>query len=99
MTGLKKVEGVRWEVQRRCKETTGLLGFFNTSQEIAQSEGSLAGPNFMPLSYRAWLAVLSCTSRPCIISDRGTSLMCIETTMYNTASVHKYCRLKMENIK
>ena len=46
MTGLKKIEGGRWEAKRSRKEKTGLLGLFNISQEIAQNEGSLAGLNF-----------------------------------------------------
>jgi hypothetical protein len=62
MTGLKKIEGDRWEVKRSRKETTGLLGLFNISQEIAQNEGSLAGLNFgcdvcIFLIERGWLCL------------------------------------------
>jgi hypothetical protein len=39
MTGLKKIEGVRWEVKRSRQETTWLLGLFKISQEIASKCG------------------------------------------------------------
>jgi len=56
MTGLKKIDGVRWEVTRSRKETTGLLGLFNISQEIAQSEWSLADVCHF-LVDRGWLCL------------------------------------------